>query len=157
VEVVVVEVVEVVVVVEVVEVVDVVVVVEAFTVASTDTVVVPDCAKMMTLVLLVTGVVPIVKVTLVFPAGTVTVIGRFNGGLGSAALLCVVDTKTPLPPAGAADAIVTVAVKLLPPSTLLDFRVMEETFTPTGTVMVADTLLLPRVAVINTPSSMSLV
>jgi hypothetical protein len=111
----------------------------------------------MTAVLLVTAVVPMEKVTLVFPAGTVTMIGRTNGGLGSAGLLCVVDTKTPSPPAGAADAMVTVAVKLLPASTLFDFRVMEETFTPTGTVIAADTLLLPRVAVIKTPSSMSLV
>jgi hypothetical protein len=129
----------------------------ALTVASMETVVVPDCAKMMTSVLVVTGVVPIEKVTLVSPAGTVTVIGRFSGGLGSAGLLCVVEIKTPSPPAGAAETRVTVAVKLLPPGTLFDCREIEETFTPTGTVMAADALLPPRVAVINTPSSMSLV
>jgi hypothetical protein len=107
---------------------------------------------MMTAVLLVTAVVPTVKVALVFPAAIVTMMGRFNGGL-----LFVVDTKTSLPPDGAGALIVTVPLKLLPPATLVGLKLSEETGTPGVTAIEADTVLLPRVAVIKTPSSMLLV
>jgi hypothetical protein len=120
------------------------------TVKLVDTVAVPDCAKTGKVKLLESFVVPKVKVALVFPAATVTMMGRSTGGLGSAALLCETDTKTALPPDGAAAVRVTVPVELLPPGTLVGFRLIEETFTPGVSVREACTVLLPRDAVMVT-------
>lgn len=123
-----------------------------FTVTSTDTVVVPDCAKMIATLLFVTAVVPTLKVALVFPAGTVTIMGRTRNG-GSAVADFEIRTSSPLE--GAAALIVTVPVRSLPPTTLLGLKESLVTSTPGVTVMEALTLLLPRVAVTRTPESLS--
>jgi len=57
-----------------------------FTVSLVDTVAPPDCAKICTTSLVLVHKVPIEKLRLVLPAGTVTVTGSCTGGLGSAGL-----------------------------------------------------------------------
>jgi len=80
-----------------------------------------------------------VKVTLLLPAGTVTV----EGTLAAALLL---ESVTCAPPAGAGPLSVTVPVDdCTPPTTLVGFNVSEETFGRGGgiTVSEADVLVPP--------------
>ena len=85
--------------------------------------------------MLVTLVVATVKFVLVLPAGTVTAFGRISGG-GQGGF-CDLEIKTALPPDGAGEAIVTVAVELLPPFTVVGFRRREVTAMPGVRVSVA--------------------
>jgi hypothetical protein len=71
---------------------------------------------------------------------------ELQGGGG----FCESDSKTSLPPEGAAALRVTVPVELLPPVTLLGFKLIEETAIPGVMVMLACTVLFPRVAVMVT-------
>ena len=100
-----------------------------------DTVAPPDWAKTWAAQLLVTLVVPTVKFVLVLPAETITALGRISGG-GQGGF-CELEIKTSLPPDGAGEAIVTVAVELLPPVTVVGFRRMEVTAMPGVRVRVA--------------------
>jgi hypothetical protein len=94
--------------------------------------------------------VPTVKLALVFPAATVTFEGRIICELQGGGGFCESDSKTSLPPEGAAALRVTVPVELLPPVTLLGFKLIEEMGTPGVRVMEACAVLLPRDAVITT-------
>ena len=68
-----------------------------------------------------TALVLIVKVALLFPAGTVTL----EGTLAAAVLL--LESATCAPPAGAVPLNVTVPVEEFPPVTVAGFSVSEET------------------------------
>ena len=87
------------------------------------------------------------KLALVCPAGSVTglgmgrVTGRVQGGF------CEREINTAFPPDGAAEAIFTVPVELLPPVTEDGFMLIEVTAMPVVTVTVPCAVLLPRVAV----------
>ena len=67
-----------------------------------------------------------VKVALVAPAGTVTLVGTL-----AAALL--LESRTCAPPAGAGPLSVTVPVEEFPPATLVGFRESEERESDAGT------------------------
>ena len=74
--------------------------------------------------------------------------GSCTGGLGSAGLqLAQNSTKTSLPPEGALDASLTVAVVLVPPVTVLGLKLIELTVTPGVWVRAPSTVLSPRLAV----------
>lgn len=90
-----------------------------------------------------TDVVVTVKFAPVDPLGTVTL-------LGTLALELLLLRLTTVPPEGAAALSVTVPVELLPPVTVLGFRVTEEIVVDAGGLMVsvACRVLLPSVAVI---------
>jgi hypothetical protein len=119
-----------------------------FTVKLADGAVPPDWAKMGTTSFVVVLKVPIEKLRLVLPAGTVTTTGSCTGGLGSAGLQLAQNwTKTSLPPEGAAAVRVTVAVVLLPPVTLVGFRLIDLTAMPVVTVTEPCAVLFPSVAV----------
>lgn len=99
--------------------------------------------------LVVVFVVPRVKLTLVLPAGTVTtglLLGKVSGRTQKWEF-CDWDSSTSLPPDGADEAMVTVAVELFPPVTVLGFSLIEVTLIPGVTVTVPCAVLLPRVAV----------
>lgn len=88
-----------------------------------------------------------VKVALVCPACTVTL----DGTVATEVLL--LESVTVAPPDGAAAVSVTVPVELLPPLTLVGFRLSEESVTlPLAGVIVSEACceLLPSVAVITT-------
>jgi hypothetical protein len=90
-------------------------------------------------VAVVTVVVVTVKFALVDPAATVTLLGTL------AAELLLLKLTT-VPPEGAAALIVTVPVELLPPVTLVGFKVNEETVKeelPGFTVKLVDTVAPP--------------
>jgi hypothetical protein len=76
----------------------------------------PAEAVMVTFVLAETAVVETVKFALVAPAGTVTLLGT------EATLELLLLRFTTNPPEGAAAVSVTVPVTLLPPTTLVGFR-----------------------------------
>lgn len=84
-----------------------------------------------------------VKPALVCPANTVTLDGT------AATDVLLLDRLTVAPPEGAPAVSVTVPVELLPPPTLVGFRVSEESVTEDAGLMVRDTCceLLPSVAV----------
>ena len=86
-----------------------------------------------------------VKVALVWPAATVTL----EGTVATDVLLLV--RVTVAPPEGAAALRVTVPVELLPPLTLVGFKVSEESVTLEGGVIVSEACaeLGPSVAVIT--------
>jgi hypothetical protein len=92
-------------------------------------------------------VVPMVKLTLVAPAGTVTglglgrITGRVQGGFDER------EINTSFPPDGAGEAIVTVPVELFPPVTVLGFMLIAVTAMPVVTVTVPCVVLFPSVAV----------
>ena len=91
-----------------------------FTVSVADTVELPADAVMDGVVILPTACVVTVKLTVVDPAGTVTV----NGTVAAELLL---DRDTTAPPVGAGAASVTVPVDVTPPVTLVGFNVTEAT------------------------------
>lgn len=121
----------------------------ALTVRLVDTVAPPDCPYMGATTPEVSQFVPMEKLTLLWPAGTVTVMGSCIV-LTAAVLLLLVDIKTSLPPEGAAEAMVTVPVVLFPAVTLLGFTLIPITAIPVVTVTVPCAVLLPRVAVVVT-------
>ena len=100
----------------------------------------PSVAVITAVVVVVTDVVLTVNEALVFPAATVTLLGTLADPL-------LLESDTTEPPEGAAAVRVTVPVELLPPVTLVGFRVNEETLTPEEppgfTVKLADTVALP--------------
>lgn len=119
-----------------------------FTVKLADTVVVPDWAKIALLQTALTLVVLTVKLTLVLPAATVTMLGKVTADRKQAGVLTFeVDSSTSLPPEGAGEAMVTVPVELLPPVTVLGFKLIEVTLIPGVTVTEPCAVLFPRVAV----------
>ena len=89
-----------------------------------------------------------VKLTLVFPAATVTVLGKVTGRLHGGNDES--DSKTSFPLDGAGEAIVTVPVALLPPVTVLGFTLIEVTAIPVVTVTAPCAVLFPSVAVVVT-------
>jgi hypothetical protein len=97
-------------------------------------------------VLLDTVLVLTLKVALVLPAGTETLDGTV------ATDVFLLESVTSAPPDGALELSVTVPVELLPPLTLVGFRVSEEMAAADPGVMVIEawTVLLPRDAVITT-------
>lgn len=97
-------------------------------------------AVIATLVVVVTDCVPTVKVALVLPAATVTLEGT------AATEVFELDSVTTVPPEGALALRVTAPVELLPPLTLVGFRINEETVgseLPGLTVKLADTVAPP--------------
>src|SRR5450759_3536441 len=81
-----------------------------------------------------------VKVVLLWPAGTVTLEGT------AATEVFELDRVTTVPPEGALALRVTAPVELLPPLTLVGFRINEETVgleLPGLTVKLADTVAPP--------------
>ncbi len=105
----------------------------------------PYVPEIATLVLLDTVLVLTLKVALVLPADTVTL----DGTVATDVLL--LESVTTAPPEGALELSVTVPVELLPPLTLVGFRVSEERLTVDADVMVREACaeLDPRVAVIT--------
>jgi hypothetical protein len=92
------------------------------------------------LVVVVTDCVLTVKLALVLPAGTVTLDGTV------ATEVLPLESVTTVPPEGALALRVTVPVELVPPVTLVGFRVNEETVgleLPGLTVKLADTVAPP--------------
>ncbi len=118
----------------------------AFTVKFVDTVAPPDCPYMGATTPKVSQLVPSEKLTLVWPAGIVTVMGSFIVST-AAVLLLLVDINTSLPPEGAAEAMVTVPVVLFPAVTLLGFTLIPVTAMPAVTVTEPCAVLFPSVAV----------
>lgn len=91
------------------------------------------------------------KLTLVLPAATVTMLGKVTADRKQAGVLTFeVDSSTSLPPDGAGEAMVTVPVELFPPVTVLGFRLIEVTLMPGVMVREACAVLFPRLAVIVT-------
>jgi hypothetical protein len=102
----------------------------------------PSVAVIVAVVIAVTDVVVTVKFVLVDPAGTVTL-------LGTVALELLLLRLTTLPPEGAAELNVTVPVELVPPVTLVGFKVTEETVGPElpgFTVKLVETVVVPDCA-----------
>ena len=100
---------------------------------------VPSVAVITAVVVLVTDVVGTVKFADVEPDGTVTLLGTFADEL----LLLKLTTE---PPEGAAELNVTVPVELFPPTTLVGFKVTEETVGPDlpgFTVKLVETVVVP--------------
>lgn len=105
----------------------------------------PSVAVITAVVVEPTDVVVTVKLLLVDPEGTVTLLGT----LAEELLLLKLTT---VPPAGAAELRVTVPVELAPPVTLVGLRVSEESVTlPLAGLMVSEACreLLPSVAVMT--------
>lgn len=102
--------------------------------------VLPNVPVIVAVVAVVTGVVVTVKFALVDPLGTVT-------PLGTLALELLLLRFTTVPPEGAAALSVTVPVELLPPVTLLGFKLTEERVAPQElaafTVKLVDTVAPP--------------
>src|ERR1051325_2197053 len=110
------------------------------TVSEADRLTPPKDAEMVTVVEVVTVLVLTVKVALVLPAATVTLAGTLAAPL-------LLDSATCAPPAGAGPLSVTVPVEdPTPPTTLLGFKVSEETVGRGGgiTVSEADRLTPPK-------------
>jgi hypothetical protein len=100
----------------------------------------PSVAVITALVVVVTDCVLTVKVALVLPPATVTLEGTV------ATEVFELDRVTTVPPEGALALRVTVPVELLPPLTLVGFRINEETVgleLPGLTVKLADTVAPP--------------
>lgn len=99
----------------------------------------PSVAVITAVVVELTDVVVTVKLALVDPEGTVTLLGT----LAEELLLLKLTT---VPPEGAAELRVTVPVELVPPVTLVGFKVTEETVKeepPGFTVKLVDTVAPP--------------
>ena len=107
--------------------------------------VLPSVAVIVAVVIEETNVVVTVKLALVDPLATVTL-------LGTLALELLLLRVTTVPPEGAAALRVTVPVELFPPVTVVGFRLSEESVTlPVAGVMVSEACceLLPSVAVMT--------
>ena len=91
-----------------------------------------------------TGVVVTTKVALVTPAATVTLGGTW------AALVLLLARVTTAPPLGAAALSVTVAVELLPPTTVVGLRASEERGEETGVTVSCAVCVAPYVPEIVT-------
>jgi hypothetical protein len=120
-----------------------------FRVKLVDTVAPPDCPYTAATWLVLMQLVPIEKLTLVWPAGTVTVIGSCSA-LTAVVSLLLGETNTSFPPDGAAEAMVTVPVVLFPEVTVLGCTLIEVTAMPVVTVTVPCAVLFPSVAVVVT-------
>jgi len=99
----------------------------------------PSVAVITAVVVVVTDVVVTVNVVDVEPDGTVTLFGTL-------ALELLLLKLTTLPPEGAAELNVTVPVELFPPTTLVGFKVTEETVGPDlpgFTVKLVETVVVP--------------
>lgn len=101
--------------------------------------VLPSVAVIVAVVIEETDVVVTVKLALVDPLPTVTL-------LGTLALEVLLLKLTTVPPEGAAELRVTVPVELLPPVTLVGFKLTEERVGPEDpgfTVKLVDTVVVP--------------
>jgi len=96
-------------------------VVAGVTVSTAELLAPPYVAEIVTVVEAITELVDTVKSALVVPAATVTL-------AGTVATLVSVPSATTAPPAGAAPLRITVPVEGLPPTTLVGFRLTEETW-----------------------------
>ena len=99
----------------------------------------PSVAVIVAVVIEETDVVVTVKLALVDPLATVTL-------LGTLALELLLLKLTTVPPEGAAELRVTVPVELLPPVTLVGFKLTEERVGPEDpgfTVKLVDTVVVP--------------
>jgi hypothetical protein len=102
------------------------------TVSAADRVTPPDVAEIVTTVVDVTALVVTTNPTVVAPAGTVTLAGT------AAASVLLLDRVTTTPPAGAAALSVTVPVDVLPPGTLVGWRLSDVSVVAGVTVSCAD-------------------
>ena len=114
-----------------------------FTVSVANLVVPPLKPEMLTVVGVVTGLVVTVKVAVVAPAATVTLVGTVAAAESS-------ERDTAAPPAGAAALKVTVPVEEVPPTTLVGLTDSAESVGPGGdgglTVIEANWNTLSRAA-----------